>query len=134
MHCEAHIGKGVFDFGAIVKAETADEFIAKAAAAENLFKGAGLEVGAVFDGAGLAGIVVENLLKFACNEFGFGLSVAGFEIAEISSAGRSLADAVQALLRSNVDALALEDQRATERFQLVAGQLLVLPAWLQDEC
>src|SRR5262249_16140812 len=42
-------------------------------------------------------------------------------------------DAVQVLLRPDVDALALEDQRAAEGLQLVAGQDLELAARLQDD-
>jgi hypothetical protein len=38
MHCQAHVGQCVFDFGAIVKAKPADQFVAQAAAAEDFFE------------------------------------------------------------------------------------------------
>src|SRR6267154_805598 len=88
MHGEANVGEGVLHFSAIVKAETTDEFVANAAAAKGFFEGTGLEVGAVFDGASLVGIVVENFLEFSGDKFGFGLCVAGFEVTEILASGR----------------------------------------------
>ena len=88
MHGEANVSEGVFDFGAIVKAETADQFVAEAAAAKGFFESARLKIGAVLDGAGLAGIIVENFLELDGNEFGFGLGVAGFEVTKIRAGGR----------------------------------------------
>ncbi len=88
MHRQADVGEGVFDFGAIVKAEAADQFVAEAAAAEDFFERTGLKVGAVFDGASLVGIVVENFLEFAGDEFGLGLGIASFEIAKIFAGRR----------------------------------------------
>ena len=87
MHGEANIGESVFHFSAIVKAETTDEFVANAAAAEDFFEGTGLEVGAVFDGAGLVRIVIENFLEFSGDKFSFGLCVTGFEVAKIFASG-----------------------------------------------
>src|SRR5256885_13802542 len=88
MHGEANVGEGVFDFSAIVKAETTDEFVANAAAAKDFLEGTGLEVGAVFDGASLVGVVVENFLEFSGDKFSFGLCVAGFEVAKVFASGR----------------------------------------------
>ncbi len=85
MEREANVGERVFDFGAIVEAEAADEFVANATAAEDFFESAGLEVGAVFDGAGLGGIVVEDFGEFTGDEFGFGEGVAAFEIFQIEA-------------------------------------------------
>jgi len=98
MHGEADVSECVFDFGAVVKTEPADEFVAKATAAENFFERARLEVGTVFDGAGSIGIVVENFLEPGGDEFSLGLCIASFEIAKIRSGGRlgfeSFAEAV----------------------------------------
>src|SRR6266478_3315672 len=88
MHGEANIGESVFHFSAIVKAETTDEFVANAAAAEDFFEGTGLEVGAVFDGASLVGVVVENFLEFSGNKFGFGLRITRFGVAKVLASGR----------------------------------------------
>ena len=52
MEREADVSERIFDFGAVVEAEAADEFVADTAATEDFFEGAGLKVGAVFDGAG----------------------------------------------------------------------------------
>src|SRR5207253_4899750 len=62
MHGEAHVGERILHFGPIVKAESADEFVTQASPAKNLFEGARLEIGAVFHGAGLVRIVVEDAL------------------------------------------------------------------------
>src|SRR5882724_1409447 len=83
MHGEAHVGESVLHFGAFVKAEPADQFVADAPAAESLFKSARLEIGTVFDGAGLIGIVFQESLQFAGDKFGFGLGVASFKVAKI---------------------------------------------------
>src|SRR5262249_1100644 len=88
MHGETDVGERVFHFGAIVKAETANKFVAQATATEEFFKSTRLKVCAVFDSACLIEIVVEDFLQFASDEFGFGLRVARFEIAEIFSGGR----------------------------------------------
>src|ERR1700739_4611203 len=98
MHGQANIGEGILDFGAFVKAEAADQFVAQTAAAERFFERARLEVGAIFDDAGLIGIVIEQLLQFLSDKFGFGLRVARFEVAKIGSGGlfgaKSLAQAI----------------------------------------
>src|SRR5258708_3943960 len=83
MHGEAHVGERVLHFGAFVKAEAADQFVANATAAKGFFKSAGLEIGAVFDGAGLIGIVFQKSLQFAGDKFGFGLGVASFKVAKV---------------------------------------------------
>src|SRR6267154_2106144 len=85
MHGQAHVGERVFYFGAIVKAKTPDEFVAQAAAAEGFFKSTRLKIGSIFDRAGLRGIVIENALKFASNEFSFGLGVAAFKIFQVAA-------------------------------------------------
>src|SRR4030095_7616629 len=64
-----------------------DKFVANAAAAKDFFESARLEVGAVFHGAGLRRVVVEELSQFFGDKFGFGLGVAGFEVAKIGAAG-----------------------------------------------
>ncbi len=57
-----------------------------------------MKVGAIFDGAGLVGIVIEHLLQFFGDEFGFGLCISCLEVAEIGSGGlfgaKSFAEAV----------------------------------------
>jgi ribosomal protein S8E len=53
MHGQTYVGKGVLHFGAIVETEPTHQFVAQPAAAENLFEGARLKIGAVFDGARL---------------------------------------------------------------------------------
>src|SRR5258708_4140721 len=83
MHGEAHVGERVLHFGAFVKAEAADQFVANAAAAKGFFESTGLEIGAVFDGAGLIGIVFQKSLQFAGDKFGFSLGVASFKVAKI---------------------------------------------------
>src|SRR5271170_7257080 len=80
MDRETDIGESILHFGAFVEAETADEFVAQSAAAEDLFKGARLEVGAVFDGAGQVWVVVLDFLQFAGDKFGFGLGIARFKV------------------------------------------------------
>src|ERR1700746_1441260 len=87
MHGQPNVGESVLNLGAFVKAERADQFVAQAAAAEGFFKCTGLEVGAIFDGAGLIGIVIEQLLQFLGDKFGLGLRVARFEVAKIGSGG-----------------------------------------------
>src|SRR6266566_6335182 len=98
MHGEADIGERVLHFGALVKAETADQFVANATPAKSFFKSAGLKIGAVFHGAGLIGIVFQKSLQFAGDKFGFGLSVASFKVAKILAGGlfgaKSFAEAV----------------------------------------
>src|ERR1700731_2675223 len=88
MHGEAYLSEGVFDFGAIVKAEAADEFVADPAAAEGLLESARLEVGAILHGAGLRGIVAKNSGEFAADEIGFRHGVAGFEVFEVVAVAR----------------------------------------------
>src|SRR5579859_3447779 len=85
MHGQAHVSESVFDFRAIVEAEAAHEFVAQAAAAEDFFKRARLKIGAVLHGAGLRGVVVENALEFAGDEFRLGVSVACFEVFQVAA-------------------------------------------------
>src|SRR5277367_2227328 len=85
MDRETDIGESILHFGAFVEAETADQFVAQSAAAEDLFKGARLEVGAVFDGAGQVWVVVLDFLQFAGYKFGFGLRIARFKILYVAA-------------------------------------------------
>ena len=62
MHGQANVAESVLNFGAFVKTETANELVANAAAPKDFFERAGLKVGAVFDGAGLIGVVIEEFL------------------------------------------------------------------------
>src|SRR5258706_12441745 len=87
MHGQANVSESVLNFGALVKAETAYQFVAQAATAKSFFERARLKVGAIFDGAGLVGIVIEHLLQFFGDEFGFGLCISCLEVAEIGSGG-----------------------------------------------
>src|SRR5213083_1437472 len=65
MHGQTHVGEHVLHFGAIVEAESTDEFVTQAAPAKNFFEGARLEISAVFDGTRLVRIVIENAVEFA---------------------------------------------------------------------
>src|ERR1700751_6149273 len=98
MHGQANVGEGILNFGAFVKAEAADQFVPHTATAESLFERARLKVGAIFDGTGLIGIVIEQLLQFLGDEFGFVLRVSRFEVAKIGSGGlfgvKSFAEAI----------------------------------------
>jgi len=98
MHGQANVGESILNFGAFVKTEATDEFVAEAATSEGFLEGPGLKVGAIFDSAGLIGIVVEQLLQFFGDKFGLGLRVTAFEVAEISSGrllgAKSFAEAV----------------------------------------
>ncbi len=87
MHGQANVGESVLNFGAFVKTETTDKFVANAAASKGFFERAGLKIGAIFDGAGLRGIVVEQFLQFFGDEFSFGLGVAPFEVSEVGAGG-----------------------------------------------
>ena len=87
MHGQADVGQAILHFGAFVKAEAADEFEANATTAEGFFKCARLKVGAIFNGASLVGIVVEDVLQFAGDELGFGLGIASFEVTKIFPSG-----------------------------------------------
>src|SRR5438876_6694311 len=84
MHGQTHVGEHVLHFGAIVEAESTDEFVTQAAPAKNFFEGARLEISAVFDGTRLVRIVIENAVEFAGDKFRFGLGVPRFEIFQVS--------------------------------------------------
>src|ERR1700722_5106899 len=87
MHGQANVGQSVLNLGAFVEAEPANQFVANAAAAESFFERARLEIGAIFDSAGLAGIVFKQFLQFLGDKFGFGLGIARFEVAKIGAGG-----------------------------------------------
>ncbi len=83
-HGEAHIGQGVLDFGALVKAEAAEQAVAHSAGAKSLFKGAGLRVGAVEHGVRAAeSSAAASSATRRGDIFGFGAGVAGFVKDEI---------------------------------------------------
>ncbi len=75
MHCQTYVGQRILHFGAIVEAEAAYKIVAQAAAPENLFECAGLEISAVLYRAGQVRIVVENALELTGDEFRFGLRI-----------------------------------------------------------
>ncbi len=127
MHRQPHVGQRVFDFGAIVEAESSDQFVAQAAAAKDLFECARLEICPVLDGAGLCGVVVQNPFQFSRHEFRFGLGVARFKIAKIRARAfrraQRLAQSfrivrdhrasrIQNILRGAIVSLQLHDSRA----------------------
>ena len=124
MHGQTHVGEHVLHFGAIVEAESTDEFVTQAAPAKNFFEGARLEISAVFDGTRLVRIVIENAVEFAGDKFRFGLGVPRFEIFQVSPGtllraqrlaqplrivGNDRAGGVQNVLSGAVIALQLND-------------------------
>src|SRR5260370_16702502 len=85
MHGQANIGESILNFGAFVKTEATDEFVAQATAAEGFFERARLKIGAILDGAGLIGIVAEQFLQFFGDKFPLALPVTPSELPQISS-------------------------------------------------
>src|SRR5260370_20720112 len=85
MHCQAHVSQRVFHFGSIVEAEAAHKLVAQAAAPENLFECARLEIRAVLYSAGQVRIVIENALELTGYKLRFGLRIPRLKIPQISS-------------------------------------------------
>src|SRR5258707_4313745 len=79
VHRQAHVGKRVLYFGAIVETKAAHKFVTEAAAAENFFERPRLEIGTVFHRTDLVGIIAKDSLDFAGDTLSFGLRIPPFE-------------------------------------------------------
>src|SRR4029077_14584510 len=75
----AHVGENVFDLGAFVEAEAAEQTVANSAAAKRFFEGARLGVGAVKDGDVGGGIDELQTGDLGSDVVGFGSSVTRLE-------------------------------------------------------
>src|SRR5260370_15925538 len=84
MHCQAHVSQRIFHFGAIVEAEAAHQLVTQAAAPENLFECARLEIRAVLYSTGQVRIVIQNALELTGYKLRFGLRIPRLKIPQIS--------------------------------------------------